>query len=334
MPFQILSLSGGGYRGLFTAEVLARLEQQAGKPIGQCFDLVAGTSIGGIIALGLGLGHTAAEIRDAFLENGAAIFPPRPAPRQGLLGKWDRYLSLSAGPKYDGVALRRTVEGIVGADTLLAAARTRLLVPAVNITEGRVQMFKTPHHPTLTMDQHRKVAEIAMATSAAPTYFPLAAVGKNLYADGGLVANSPDACAVHEAIHFAGQRREDVRILSIGTTSTGFGLPKSLGANFGPAEWIANGRLMSTVFGVQQQLVDFTMKHELKDRYHRIDTLTSAEHSVDIGLDVATVEGRETLLAFAEGCFQRACTAPMIVDALAHVPPRPDFVTDMPPAHP
>lgn len=329
MTFQILSLSGGGYRGLFTAEVLTRLEKQAGKPIGQCFDLIAGTSIGGIIALGLGLGHTAKSIRDAFLANGAAIFPPRPPPRQGALGKWDRYRAFTTGPKYDGKALRQTVEGIVGADTLLGSAQTRLLVPAVNVTEGRLQMFKTPHHPTLTMDQHRRVLEIAMATSAAPTFFPLATVGNSYYADGGLAANSPDVCAVHEAIHFAGQQREDVRVLSIGTTSTGFGLPKSLGVEFGQSEWVTNERLVSTVFGVQQQLVDFMLKQDLKDQYYRIDTLTSAEHAVDVGLDVATEASSGTLLALAEGCYQRACTVPLVLEALKHVPARPEFVKEM-----
>ena len=329
MTFQILSLSGGGYRGLFTAEVLTRLEKQAGKPLGQCFDLIAGTSIGGIIALGLGMGHSAEKIRDAFIAGGPKIFPPLPPPRWWLLGKLDRLRSLSAGPKYSGQALRQTVASIVGAETLLGAARTRILVPAVNITEGRVQMFKTPHHPNLVNDQHQKVIEIAMATSAAPTYFPLATVGKNLYADGGLVANSPVACAVHEAIHFAGQQREDVRVLSIGTTSTGFGLPRSLGADFGPAEWITNGRLVSTVFGVQQQLVDFMLKHDLKDGYHRIDAQTSAEHAVDIGLDVATAEGRETLLALAEGAYQRSCTAPLVLEALKHMPIKPEFVKEM-----
>lgn len=327
MTFQILSLSGGGYRGLFTAEVLALLEEQAGRPIGECFDLIAGTSIGGIIALGLGMGERAGRIRDAFLEDGPTIFPPRPpAPSGGLSAKYALYRSFVDGPKYDGTELRRTVERIVGAETLLGAARTRLLVPAINMTEGRVQMFKTPHAPTLRTDRTHKVADIAMATSAAPTFFPLAKVGKSFFADGGLVANSPDACAVHEAVHFAGQRKEDLRILSIGTTSAGFGLPTSLGADFGPAEWIANQRLVSTVFGVQQQLVDFMMKHDFEDRYLRLDAATTAEHAVDIGLDIATEERRDTLLALAQGCYQRACSQRLVLDVLAHEAAQPEFV--------
>lgn len=327
MTFQILSLSGGGYRGLFTAEVLAYLEKQAGKPIGQCFDLIAGTSIGGIIALGLGLGHSAEEIRDAFLADGLKIFPPRPEPpKKGIRAKIALYRAVVGGPRYDGTVLRKMVEKIVGAETLLGEARTRLLIPAINMTEGRVQMFKTPHAPTLRVDQHRKAADIAMATSAAPIYFPLAKVGESLFADGGLVANSPDACAVHEAIHFAGQRKDDIRILSIGTTSAGFGLPASLGAQLGPKEWLVNTRIVNTVFGVQQQLVNFMMEHEFQDRYVRLDSDTSAEHAIDVGLDIATEERRRTLLALAQGCYQRACNNRFVIDALRHQPIEPDFV--------
>ena len=328
MTFQILSLSGGGYRGLFTAEVLAKLEKQAGRPIGQCFDLIAGTSIGGIIALGLGLGHTAEKIRDTFLEDGLKIFPPRAEPpKNKILAGYKLYRSVVDGPRYDGTLLRQTVEKIVGENALLGDARTRLLIPAINMTQGRVQMFKTPHASTLRLDQHLKVADIAMATSAAPIYFPLARVGESLFADGGLVANSPDACAVHEAIHFAGQQKEDIRILSIGTTSAGFGLPASLGTQFGPKEWFVNARLVNTVFGVQQQIVDYMMMHEFRERYVRLDSDTSAEQAVDVGLDIATKERRGTLLALAHGCYQRACNNRFVIEALAHEPVEPDFVT-------
>ncbi|WP_156312254.1 CBASS cGAMP-activated phospholipase, partial [Methylobacterium platani] len=310
-----------------TENALARLEKQAGRPIGQCFDLIAGTSIGGIIALGLGFGHSAEKIRDTFLEDGSKIFPPRPdPPKNKILAGIDLYRSFSGGPRYDGTVLRQTVEKIVGSETILGEALTRLLIPAINMTQGRVQMFKTPHASNLLVDQHLKVADIAMATSAAPIYFPLARIGESLFADGGLVANSPDACAVHEAVHFAGQRKVDIRILSIGTTSTGFGLPASLGTQFGPKEWFVNARLVNTVFGVQQQIVDFMINHELKERYVRLDSDTSAEQAVDIGLDIATEERRRTLLSLAQGCYQRACNNSFVVEMLAHRPVKPNFV--------
>lgn len=79
--FQILSLSGGGYLGLYTITVLAELEEQTGRRTCDFIDLFAGTSIGGILSLGLAAGVPAAEIRDAFLEDGGKIFGADPPPR-------------------------------------------------------------------------------------------------------------------------------------------------------------------------------------------------------------------------------------------------------------
>lgn len=324
MPFQILSLSGGGYRGLFTAEILARLEQQAGRPVGECFDLIAGTSIGGIIAIGLGMGRTAVDIRDAFLEDGEKIFPGD-SPKT-LVGRAQALIRTVAGrPKNDGVELRRTIESIIEPKAVLGEARTRLLIPSVNMTAGRVQMFKTPHHPSLRIDGQRNAADVAMATSAAPLFFPLAKIGNSLFADGGLAANSPDACAVHEAIHFAGQRKEDLRILSIGTTSSQFGLPASLGSQLRGYQWLAKQRLVTTVFGVQQQLVDFMVGHDFPNAYLRIDAHTSAEQAVDVALDLATRKRRDTLRGLAETAYQQFCAHPLVLEAMAHRAPRPEF---------
>jgi uncharacterized protein len=87
MTFQILALSGGGYRGLFTSAILAKLEQQAQRPIGDCFDLIAGTSIGGVIALGLALGKSADSINRMFLDHGEEIFTKGEQPKGWLAKK-------------------------------------------------------------------------------------------------------------------------------------------------------------------------------------------------------------------------------------------------------
>jgi hypothetical protein len=315
MAFNILALSGGGYRGLFTIEVLARMEQRAGRPIGECFDLVSGTSIGGIIAIGLAMGRSAERIRKEFINRGECIFPTTKPPATAL-GKCLAMWRSASKPKYDGVALRETVESVIGRNALIRDAKTRLLVPAVNMTAGRVQMFKTPHHERLTLDGPRSAVDVAMATSAAPLFFPLAKMGENYYADGGLVANAPDACAIHEAIHFCGQKFEDLRLISIGTTFTGFGLPTSLGAEFGARKWVENQRLVTTVMGAQQQLVNYMTGHVLGDRYLRIDTSLSSEQAADVGLDVATPERRGVLLGLAETAFQSASPNQLLMDVI------------------
>lgn len=319
MTFNILALSGGGYRGLFTIEVLARMEQLAGRPIGECFDLISGTSIGGIIAIGLAMGQSADRIRKEFIERGEHIFPTTKPPAT-TLGKCLAMWRSASKPKYDGVALKETVEAVIGRGTLIRDAKTRLLIPAINMTVGRVQMFKTPHHERLTLDGPRSAVDVAMATSAAPLFFPLAKMGENYYADGGLVANAPDACAIHEAIHFCDQKCEDLRLISIGTTFTGFGLPTSLGADFGATKWVENQRIIATVMGAQQQLVNYMTGHVLGDRYLRIDTSLSSEQAADVGLDVATPERRSVLLGLAEGAFQAASASPLLRAALNHVP--------------
>lgn len=324
MTFHILALSGGGYRGLFTAQVLKLLEKQAGRPIGECFDLIAGTSIGGIIAIGLAMGKTAERITEVFADRGEKIFPYGEKP-ESRFGRWRLYRRMLREPKYDSVELRSAVDAVVGYGKLIRDAKTRLLIPAVNMSKGSVQMFKTAHHPNFKLDKDRKAADVALATSAAPIYFPMAEVGDSYFVDGGIVANAPDLCALLEAKHFLGQKQEDIRILSIGTTTTKFSLPSSLGRKFGVAAWMANFRLTSTVSSAQQQLVDFMMQHELGDRYLRIDTVPSVEQTVDLGLDLATESRRKTLLGLAEGEFQRVIANGKIKEFLEHKPEAPTF---------
>lgn len=323
MTFQILALSGGGFRGLYTAHILAELERAAGKPLAQCFDLLAGTSVGGILALGLSAEVPAAQMRDKFGERGKAIFSNRARPKD-----WFR-IAIDFGrsfckPKYDGVELRRTIESMLGKDTLLGNARHRVIVPAVNMTKGAIQIFKTPHHDAFVVDHTLKMVDIAMATSAAPTYFPMASIKDALFVDGGIFANAPDFCALHEARHYLKIPHEDIRILSIGTTTTGYSLSHAKGANYGAFKWFSGGRLISTTISAQQQLTDFTLKHLLEDRYLRLDEPQSHEQADDLALDVATDAAGKTIRGLAEATVQRSIGSQSIRDMLNHaaVPPR------------
>ncbi len=324
MPFQILALSGGGYRGLFTSSILTKLEEQAKKPLAECFDLITGTSIGGVIALGLALGKSAESIQKMFLDHGEEIFTRGEAPRwraAKLKARWSQWRR----PKYDGSVLREKIEEVVGKNTRLGDARTRLLIPSVNMTKGSVQMFKTAHNPNFMNDYKLSAADIAMATAAAPLYFPMAKIENSNFIDGGIVANAPDMCALHEAVHFLGQRMEDINVLSVGTTTSKFSLPSSLGRDFGQKLWLENGRLVSTILSSQQQLVDFMLTHQLGDRYVRFDAQPSPEQTTDLGLDLATANRRQTLLGMADGCYQALSNNPKVVEMLAYRRPVPTF---------
>lgn len=324
MPFQILALSGGGYRGLFTSAVLARLEEQARRPIGECFDLIAGTSIGGVIALGLALGKNAETIKQLFLDRGESIFTKGEPPRNWVARQKAR-LDQYRRPKYDGSKLRETIEAVVGKSARIGDAKTRLLIPSINMTKGSVQMFKTAHHPNFLNDYKLSAVDVAMATSAAPLFFPMAKIGNSNFVDGGLVANAPDLCAVHEAIYFLDQNIQDISVLSVGTITSKFSLPTSLGQDFGQKQWMQNGRLVSTIFSSQQQLVNFMMRHQLGERYVRIDEQPSIEQATDLGLDLASKARRGTLLGIADGCYQSACNNSQLIRMLQHQPQKPTF---------
>nr|WP_229033212.1 CBASS cGAMP-activated phospholipase [Pseudomonas aeruginosa] len=174
--YHVLALSGGGYRGLYTATVLAELETALGRPIASHFDLICGTSAGGMLALGLAAEIPAHELKALFEEQGSRIFGCRSLPRQ-LLGFW-----LTA--KHDSAGLKEVLtERFQG--TTIGDLKHRVLVPAVNYSTGRGQFFKTPHHPSFELDHRMKVVDVALATAAAPVYFPLARNDRGVFADGG-----------------------------------------------------------------------------------------------------------------------------------------------------
>ncbi len=322
MAFQILSLSGGGYLGLYTATVLADLERQVGRPLASCFDLLAGTSVGGIIALGLAAEHPADDIKGAFERNGTRIFSNRPAPTTKL-SEWRDFLRSLFSSKYDGVALRETIVEIVGEDTIIGDLKHPVMVPVVNLTKGRPQVFKTDHHPTFKRDHRLKVVDVALATGAAPTYFPVAEIGDELFADGGLYGNSPDLMALHEAEHFFKIPAEEVRILSIGTTTSQFSFSHVGDRRLGLYGW--RRRLAQTMISAQQADVGYIVGHRLGDRYLRIDHVQSKEQERDLGLDVATEDAQKTIRGMASGSYQAVLNAPMLEAMLSQYAPTPRF---------
>lgn len=218
--FQILALDGGGAKALFTAHVLARLEQDLDVSIKDSFDLIAGTSAGGIVALGLGAGLTPSEIVEHYEELVEAVFP---AARRRL---WRRSRQLTS-PIYDGDALRTALTKVLG-ERLLADSAKRLLIPAWDVQRGSVHIFKTPHHTRLARDWRIPMVDIAMATSAAPLYFPAARVDGHRLIDGGVWANNPSVVAIAEAVSMLDVPLASIRVLNVGTIDQLTNHPKRL----------------------------------------------------------------------------------------------------------
>jgi patatin-like phospholipase/acyl hydrolase len=322
--FNILSLSGGGFLGLYTISVIAALEEITRGPIARNVDIIAGTSVGGIIALGLAAEVPAINIRVAFERNGTAIFSNRPAAASRFEIIRDIGRSLLR-PRYQADALRQAIVEIVGEEARLGDLKHRVLIPAVNLTKGRPQVFKTPHHPTFRMDLNLKLVDVALATSAAPTYFPIAAIDDALYADGGLYANSPDLFALHETEHFLGQVREAIYLLSIGTTTTQYSFPHAHGRQFGLLKWSQQQRLVNVIISSQQHAVDYIMRHQLKERYLRLDASQSKEQERHLALDVATEDAQKTIRGLAAGTVQARINDAELQSFLSHEAAAPAF---------
>jgi uncharacterized protein len=323
MPFQILCLSGGGYLGLYSAAVLAEIEAATGRPIAESFDLIAGTSIGGIIALGLAAGASAAEIRDAFLERGPLIFSDRPPPLG--IGEKIELARSARSARYRAEPLRETIEAIVGAERRIGDLATRVIVPAVNLTKGQPQVFKTAHHPNFVRDWRLKVVDVALATAAAPTFFPIHRIGGEMFADGGLYANSPDQLALHEAEHFLDRSLNEISILSIGTTTAKFSFSSAAGEDLGWIGWMAGQRLTSAMIASQQLSVDYMMRHRLGDCYLRIDQTQSKEQERQLRLDTASPAARADLLGLAEASAREHLPNPALLRMLDHRAPAAEF---------
>jgi patatin-like phospholipase/acyl hydrolase len=316
--FQVLSLSGGGYRGVYTAAVLAAIENHSKHPVGSFFEIIAGTSIGGIIGLAAAFEVEMAKVLQVFKDAGPTIFPPRPA--GNFLQSCRNLVSDFRRPLYSHEPLRKVIEDLFGKKAKLGDAKHPLLIPAVNLTQGTPQVFKTPHHENYIRDWQFDVVDVALATSAAPTFFPPVRLANSLYADGGLVANSPDLVAVHEATHFLKIPIDKIWLVSIGTTTSKYSVPDLTENTYGVRFWIADHehRLPNILISAQQQFAQQITEHILGDRYLRIDTVPSHEQAPHLGLDVVTPTATATLCGLGEKAGTDALGKKYMQDILSH----------------
>ncbi len=217
--YRILSLDGGGVKGTYTASFLCTLESLTGKSVGQHFDLITGTSTGGIIAVAIGLGIPLQQVLDLYVSKGPEIFPcPVPGWRGKLASCWRHVV----GPKHSHESLRQALDGVLGARRF-GESENRLVIPAFNAINGDIQLFKTAHCPAYRMDYQLPAVSVAMATSAAPTYFNAHTDDHGrAFIDGGVWANCPVMVGIVEAVAALGWPVDQLDVLSIGTTAEPF----------------------------------------------------------------------------------------------------------------
>lgn len=314
----ILSLTGGGFLGLYTACVLAELEHRAGEPLGRRFDLLAGTSIGGILAIALAFEVPMAEVREAFARRGREIFTAREVPRTRL-ARLRQAWSGFASPRYRLDPLAAILGDLLG-DRTLAEAKHPVLVPAINLTRGETRLFRTPHHPRFGADADCRAVDAALATAAAPLFFPLARIGGDLMMDAGVYVDSPDILALHEAEIFLGHKREDMRMLSVGTMTADFAAPPTTPAAVGALGWMKEPRLIYTILSAQQHLTCTMAREALGNRYLRIDRANPEATWRVIDLDAAGPNAVRALLDIGACAAQEELANPALAAFLA---PRP-----------
>ena len=224
--YRILSLDGGGIRGVFPAAFLAKLQENLEHPIASYFDLITGTSTGGIIAIGLGLGMSAADILRLYEEQGPAIFDQQHGPVKTWAKERARELLHLFGSKYSSDNLEAALKGVLGSRKL-GESSTRLVIPAWHPMLERVYIYKTAHHSRLETDYKQPAIDAAMATAAAPTFLKPHMTSEAVeLVDGGVWANNPIGVAAVEAIGLLGWPADRLKVLSIGTINDVRAQPK------------------------------------------------------------------------------------------------------------
>jgi hypothetical protein len=267
--FQVLAIDGGGVKGIFAAAALAGLEEDLGCSVVDHFDLIVGTSTGGIIALGLGAGLSSREILRFYVAQKDRIFSNR-------FG-W-RVLRHPGRAKYPAVRLEIAMREVFG-ERLLGESCVPLVVPSYNLGENAVYLFKTPHHARLRRDHRVPMWAVAMATAAAPTYFPAARLPDThvRLIDGGVWANNPSVVGAIEAHSMFGAPLERVRVLSVGTTESTSTRPSQLD-NAGWIRWARRPSVVEVLLCAQSVGAAGQLEHLVgRGNAHRLDARAPAD---------------------------------------------------------
>lgn len=268
---RILCIDGGGIKGTQPATFLSGLEEDLDEPIGRYFDLIAGTSTGGILAIGLALGIRASTLLELYENRGPTIFGQ--SDDKGWLGRKvrDAWAALRhvARPKHDASALRDELHAVLG-DRLIGEAETRLLIPAWDADQRSVYIYKTAHHPRLAKDYRKPALDAAMATSAAPSHFARHKTVDHVgLLDGGTWCNNPVGVATVEAISMLGWAPQDLHILSLGCVDEVYMLPESpgkAGLGFKALSLLMDGQSRGAL-GIARQLTGDPYERKAIHRY-------------------------------------------------------------------
>ncbi|TXE07904.1 patatin [Gelidibacter salicanalis] len=297
--FKILSIDGGGIKGLYSARILDKFEKKFNCKVSDHFDMICGTSTGGLIALALSSKISAKDICQFYEAKGEIIFPKHKEIKIPFIGKINKgfWKQIAFGGKYSNEGLKKSLEEIFG-EREIGDSNNLLCIPSYSITEAKPKVFKYDHKQgDLSRDNKAKMLDIALATSAAPTYFPMAEIplyNNEQFVDGGVWANNPTLVGLLEALNcFVGKGKayDKISILSLSSLSITGGKPTGLKNERSFKDWGAD--LFETSMNGQAFFSDFFMTKvkEIADveiDYLRIPSASvSKEQESLIQLDIA-----------------------------------------------
>lgn len=301
--FKILSIDGGGIKGLYSARVLNQYEEIFKCNMSEMFDMICGTSTGGIIALALSIGKRAEDIADLYFHKGPLIFPNGNRIISWLRKKQQVFLK----SKYSNEVLKKELSNFFG-QLKMEEAETLLCIPSYNLSNGMPRVFKFPHQEGgFTMDKGILMRDVAMATSAAPSILPVTEIANCFYIDGGIWANNPSLVALVEALqYYVGEGKEysEVEILSIGNISQTVGAIPSTKKCRSIFDWKSD--LVEVVMSGQSYSINFILSkfsslNDIPVKYVRVESekLSSEQYSI-VGLDNTNKESLDLLSSQGE----------------------------------
>lgn len=220
-PFKILCIDGGGIKGLYSAVVLDKLEKKFNCLLSDKFDLICGTSTGGILALAVALKIPMYKAVEMYKKKGGLIFNEK-FKRLPLAKYYLIFKQACLGSKYNQKQLKKALKEVYGVKTMGDCCNL-VCIPAFNVSTGKPTVFKRDYG-TLCRDNNLNCVDVALATAAAPTYFPIHKINNLKYADGGLWANNPTMVGLTEYLFKVSKLNEldynEVEILSISSFAT------------------------------------------------------------------------------------------------------------------
>ena len=323
--FSILSISGGGTSVLASARALAALEQRLGWPLRRRFDLLAGTSAGGILALAVAGAIPLQAFANAWADAIGAIFSASTAPKSRTATLAALAASLLRS-RHDGVALRAFLASAFPRPMRLHDLPARLLLPTIDLTQGAPRVLRTHHSPHAPHAAPWHALDAALATSAAPVFLPIHRANGAAWADGGLYANAPDTLALMEAIGPLEVDVRHVRMLSLGTAwkmppVPGEGPPLAWGAK----DWARGQRVLTTAMLAQQQAALEQCKAVLGRRYTRLEAQPTPDEGKILSLDAADDRAMAALERMGTDLATRLLGTDSVLHLAHHHAPHPVF---------